>query len=205
MKQEYINARGNNVKKTKFWKLFLWIMPALFLIFLAGFVFIRIYLVSLNASSEVLQLIDISMLLLFIMVILFFLFVMFHYLEIRYFYIPVWRWIVSGFKGKPELPFPRFPWATKAEMTKAKSKMNKKQRACMWLGNVCMLVGIIPITIGVLWFLVLDITGEHTVGSTSLILFWVGIFMFFTGVCIVRISIPKCTQHVDIPKNKPDE
>ena len=205
MEQENTNTCDKNVKRTQFWKLFLWIAPALFLILLAGFVVFRIYLVSINASSEVLELIDFSMLIAFITVVFVFMVIRLHYLEIRYIQLPVWCWIASGFKGEPELPFPRFPWATKAAMTKAKRKMNKKQRTCMWLGDICSFVGMILIINRVAWRWILTIKSESIIGSVSLTLFWVGIFMFFIGMCIVRISIPKCTQHMALPQNKQDE
>jgi hypothetical protein len=173
-----------NVKKTKFWKLFLWIVPTLLLILLAGFVVIRIYLVPQDGSSEISQLLGLSMLLLFIMVILIFMFVRFHYLEIRYLYIPVWRWIASGFKGEPELPFPRLAWAKKSVRAEAKSKMNKKQRACIWLGNICGFVGTILMLYGVVWRLILTIKGDRAVGHVSFILFFIGSFVFIAGLCV---------------------
>jgi hypothetical protein len=184
MEQENPNVCEKNVKKTKFWKLFLWIVPTLFLILLAGFVVIRIYFVPQDGTSEISQLLGLSMLLLFIMVILIFMFVRFHYLEIRYLQIPVWRWMANGFKGEPKLPFPRLPWAKKSVRVEARRKMNKKQRACIWLGDICSFVGTNLMLYGVLWRLILRIKGELTVGHVSFILFWIGIIIFFLGVFV---------------------
>lgn len=203
MEQRNIMTNKENSAKTNFWKLFLWIVPTLFLILLAGITVIGIYLAPQDGSAGTSQLVGLSKQLMILAVIFAFIGILTIYISVRWIQIPAWRWIASGFKGEP--CYPHLPWITKLAMTKAKSKMNRKQRACMWLGNVCMLVGIIPITIGVVWFIVLDITGEHTVGSTSLILFWIGIIMFFTGVCIVRISIPKCTQNMALPQNREEE
>jgi hypothetical protein len=204
MEQENSKTDEKNSEKPKV-MLRVFIIPILLLMLLTGITVIGIHLVPQDDSGETSQLTGLTTLILIIAVILLFIGTWTIYFSTRYIQFPVWRWIASGVKGEPKLPFPRLPWATKSAMAKAKGKMNKKQRACMWLGNVCMLVGIIPITIGVVWFIVLDITGEHTVGSTSLILFWIGIFMFFTGVCIVRISMPKCTQNMALLQNKQDE
>lgn len=185
MEQENIITNKENSNKRKFWKLFLWIVPALFLILLAGFVVIRIYLVPQDDSSGMSQMTGLVMLIAFIMVIFVFMVVRFHYLEIRYIQLPVWRWMASGFKGEPKLPFPRFSWATKSARAEAKSKMNKKQRACIWLGNTCAVVGVILILVTRVWKIILDIRGEeYTVGSISSKLFWIGIFIFFTGICV---------------------
>ena len=43
-----------------------------------------------------------------------------HYYSIRYMHIPVWRWIVSGFRGEPNLP-----WMRKATRVKPKEKKDK--------------------------------------------------------------------------------
>ena len=40
-----------------------------------------------------------------------------HYYDVRYTQIPVWRWIASGFKGEPNLP-----WMTKTKKVKTKKK-----------------------------------------------------------------------------------
>jgi len=107
-----------------------------------------------------------------------------HYLLIRWIDIPCWRWMIGGCKGEPKLPFPRFSWATKSAKAEAKSKMNNKQRACIWFGNTCATVGVISMLISSVWFVVLDITGEHHIGSIPFKLFWIGAFIFFTGTCI---------------------
>jgi hypothetical protein len=183
MEQKNTKKDANNNKKPKV-GLFLFVIPILLLILLVGGIHIGIYLVEQSDSDVISQVLGLSMLLLFIMVILVFMFVMFHYLEIRYLYIPVWRWIASGFKGEPKLPFPRLAWAKKSVRVEARSKMNKKQRACIWLGNICSFVGTILMLYCVVWHLILTIKGDRTVGHVSFILFLIGTFIFFTGVCV---------------------
>lgn len=78
-------------------------------------------------------------------------------------------------------------------MAKAKSKRNKKQLACMWLGNICGFAGVILIINDVVWRWILTIKGERHLGSVPFILFGIGIFIFFAGVFIVKASIPKDT------------
>jgi hypothetical protein len=68
--------------------------------------------------------------------------------------------------------------------------MNKKQKACMWLGRICSAVGTILIMIGVVWRWVFTIRGERVVGSIASKVFWVGAITLFAGLCIIRISMP---------------
>lgn len=145
-----------------------------------GFVIWRIQ----NRNSEGWEIFALAGIVLFLSTMFFMACMWLHYLEIRWLYIPCWRWMASGCKGEPKLPFPRFSWATKSARAEAKSKMNKKQRACIWFGNTCSGLGAILLLIAVLWRLVLTITGEETIGSTANILFGIGIFIFFAGICV---------------------
>ena len=167
-----------NRKKQKV-SLFLFVIPILLLILLVGVIYIGIYLLEQSDRDVISQVISLAALVLFIMIILVFMFVWFHYLEIRYLYIPVWRWIASGSKGEPELPFPRFPWAKKSVRAEAKRKMNKKQRACVWLGDIFGFIGTMLMLYGVVWRLILTIKGVRTVGHVSFILFFIGVFIPF--------------------------
>lgn len=183
MEQENTKTDEKNSKKPKV-MLYLFIIPILLLILLTGITVIGVYFVEQNGGSQTSQLIGLTALILIIAVILLFIGTWRIYFSTRYIQIPMWRWIASGFKGEPKLPFPRFSWATKSAKAEAKSKMNKKQRACIWLGNICASVGMISMLFGLVWHLIQDITGKSTLGSTSLTLFWVGTFMFFTGICV---------------------
>ena len=112
--------------------------------------------------------------------------------------------MANGCKGEPKFPFQLFSWQTKSGRARAKSKMNKKQRACMWLGDICTVVGIISLAIGVVWYIVQDITGELRVALPHYIVL-VGLLIIFAGVVIVRISIPKDTQNEALLENKQEE
>ena len=187
-----------NSAERKFWKLFLWIVPTLFLILLAGFVVIRIYLAPIDDSSEISQLLGLSMLMVFIAVVLVVMVVRFQYLDIRYIQLPLWRWMASGFKGEPKLPFPRFSWTTKSARAEAKSKMNKKQRACIWFGNTCATVGVILTINDVVWRWIFTIKGENHFGSVPYILLWIGLFFLFAGVCISGLVYKRTLKTGDL-------
>ena len=83
-----------------------------------------------------------------------------------------------------------FPWLRKLKMAKSISKMNKKQKACMWLGRICSAIGTILIIIGVVWRWIFTIRGDRFVGSIQYKIFWVGAITLFAGLCIIRISMP---------------
>lgn len=183
MEQENTKTDEKKRKETKV-MLFLFIIPILLLILLTGITVIGVYFVEQNGGSQTSQLIGLTALILIIAVILLFIGTWRIYFSTRYIQIPMWRWIASGFKGEPKLPFPRFSWATKSARAEAKSKMNKKQRACIWLGNICCFAGMILIINDVVWRWILTIKGERHLGSVSSILFWIGIFIFFTGICV---------------------
>jgi len=75
-------------------------------------------------------------------------------------------------------------------MAKSISKMNKKQKACVWLGKICSGVGALITITGVVWRWIFTIRGDRIVGSIPFKIFWVGAITFFAGICILRISIP---------------
>jgi len=113
-----------------------------------------------------------------------------HYLEIRWLYIPYWRWMIDGFKGKPDTPVARF-FITREQIAEAKQKMSRSQHVWMWVGNVCGGLGVILLLIAVFWRLVLAVTGEGilTIGSTGKMLFLVGFLISISGFGIVRICV----------------
>ncbi len=111
-----------------------------------------------------------------------------YYLEIRWLYIPYWRWMVGGFKGKPDTPVARF-LITREQMAEAKREMSRSEHVWMWVGNVCSGLGVILLLIAVFWRLILAITDERTIGSTANILFLVGFLISISGFGIVRICV----------------
>jgi high-affinity Fe2+/Pb2+ permease len=113
-----------------------------------------------------------------------------HYLEIRWLYIPYWRWMTGGFKGRPDTPLARF-LITREQIAEAKQKMSRSQHVWMWVGNVCGGLGVILLGIAVFWRLVLAITFKETIGSTANMLFLIGFLISISGFGIVRICIGK--------------
>lgn len=186
--------------------LFLWIIPMLLLFPLVGLLAIAVYFFPDGSSTdiEISQVIGLITIVVIIAALSLLITVWRLYSSVRYIQLPVWRWIVSGFKGEPKLPFPRFSWATKSARAEAKSKMNKKQRACIWLGNICSFVGMILIINRVAWRWILTIKGESIIDSVSLTLFWVGIFMFFTGICVSGLVYQRILKTQPL-QNKQDE
>lgn len=172
-----------NEKKPKL-GLFLFVIPILFLILLVGVIHIGVYLVEQSYSDVTSQVIGLAALVLIISVITLLTGTMVLYFSIRYLQIPVWRWMASGFKGEPKLPFPRLAWAKKSVRVEARSKMNKKQRACIWLGDICGFVGLVLLLYAMAWRLILTIKGDRIFGHVSFILFFIGAFVFIAGACV---------------------
>jgi len=178
-------------------RLFTWITVILSLVILVGFTGIGIYLWMQGDNSEASELLSWSGGFIVFAGILCFVATWIHYGSIRWIQIPAWRWMISGFKGTPDTPFTRFRFVpTRAEIAESKKKMSKLQHIGMWFGNVCVALGILFMLIGVLWYLVLDVKGERTIGSTANMLLLVGILIFFLGVLIVRISMKKSAKKV---------
>lgn len=59
------------------------------------------------------------------------------------------------------------------------TKMNKGQKACVWLGSICCTVGVLISMSSVVWRWILRIRGDRTVGSIASKVFWVGAVAFF--------------------------
>ncbi len=70
------------------------------------------------------------------------------------------------------------------------AKMNKRQKACVWLGRICSAVGVFVTITSVVWRWVLTIRGDRVVGSNSFKILLVGAVTFFAGLCIIRIGKP---------------
>ena len=98
--------------------LFIWILPILTLLLLLGTTFIGVYFIIEHGSSISPIQIRLFATILGVVTVLFFIVcVLSHYYDVRYSQIPVWRWIASGFKGEPTLP-----WMTKTKKVETKEK-----------------------------------------------------------------------------------
>ena len=87
-------------------------------------------------------------------------------------------------------------------MAQAKSKMNKKQRACVWFGNICGFVGIVLMIYDVAWRWIFTIKGENHTGSLPAKLFWIGILIFFTGTCVSGLVYHRVLKNTAPPENR---
>ena len=174
-----------DTQKRKPMRLFTWITAILSLVILVGFTGIGIYDWMLGDNGEASELLAWSAVL---SGILCFVGTWTIYASVRWIQIPIWRWMIGGFKGAPNTPLARSV-ITREQIAEAKKKMSKLQRILMWVGNVFAALGLICLLIGGLWHLVLDVTGKGTIGSTANMLFLVGILILFLGMCIIRISI----------------
>ena len=176
--------------------LFLFIIPILLLILLTVITVIGVYLLEQDTIGATSQLIGLAALGGIIAVVILLISIWRQYYSIRYLQIPLWRWIASGFKGKPDVPHIGLA-IRKSKDTKHYKEMSKIERICMLLGSVCQLFGIVLLIIGVSWFLVLDITRKGTVGSIALTLFCVGALIYILGSFINYISTRKDTKRGD--------
>ena len=68
--------------------------------------------------------------------------------------------------------------------------MNKRQKAFVWFGRICSVVGTILILNGVVWRWIFTIRGERNVGRIPHKLLLAGAFILIAGLCIIRISMP---------------
>lgn len=169
-------------------RLFTWITLILSFVVLVGFTGTGIYVWMQGDNGEASKLLAWSGGFIVFAGILCFVGTWILYGAIRWIQIPIWRWMIGGFKGTPDTPFARSV-ITREQIAEAKKKMSKLQRIWMWVGNVCMALGLIFMLIGVPCYIVLDVTGERSVGSVASMLFWAGILILFLGMCIFRISI----------------
>lgn len=174
--------------------LFLFIIPILFLILLTVITVIGVYLLEQDTDGVISQLIIFLTPLIVIIVVASLL--MRHYYSIRYLQLPLWRWMAGGFKGKPDVPHIGLA-IRKAKETELYKEMSRIERICMLLGCFFQLSGIVLLCIGILWFLVLDITRKGTVGSIALTLFWIGALSYILGSFIIYISTRKDTKRGD--------
>jgi len=177
-----------DTQKRKPMRLFTWITAILSLAILVGFTGIGIYAWMQGDNGKASELFALSGGFIILSGILCFVGTWTIYASVRWIQIPIWRWMMGGFKGAPNTPFAR-SIITREQIAEAKKKMSRLQHILMWVGNVCMALGVIFLLIAVPWRLVLDVTGERTVGSTANMLFLVGILILFLGMCIFRISI----------------
>ena len=177
-----------DTQKRKPMRLFTWITAILSLVILVGFTGSGIYIWMLGDNGEISELFALSVVFIFFAGILCFVVTWKTYASIRWLQIPVWRWMIGGFKGTPDTPLARSV-ITREQIAEAKKKMSRLQRIFMWVGNVFAALGVICLLIAVPWRIVLSITGEGTIGSTANMLFLVGILILFLGMCIIRISI----------------
>jgi uncharacterized BrkB/YihY/UPF0761 family membrane protein len=180
-------STNGNEKKRKQTRpvLLLWIIPLLLLIVLTGITVLGVCLLEQSDSSLTSQLKGLGVLVVIIAVISLLIGTLCLYSSARYVQLPAWRWIASGFKGEPNVP-----WIKKSKKPEAKYKMNKRQQACVWLGRICSVVGVILIIIGVVWRWIFTLGGDSFVGSITTYVFWVGAITFFAGLCIIKIDIP---------------
>jgi uncharacterized BrkB/YihY/UPF0761 family membrane protein len=195
MKQNNSTKDKKNSKKPNV-TLFLFVIPILLLILLTIVTVIGVYLIEQNTRGSTPQFIGLATLGAIIAVVTLLIATWTIYYSIRYFQIPAWRWIAGGFKGKPDFPHTRL-MIRKSKDTKHYKEMNKIERICMLMGYFCTFSGIVLLFIGVLWFLVLDITHESIVDSISLTLFCVGALLYFLGVFINYICTRKDTKRGD--------
>ena len=179
--------------------LFLWIIPLLLLILLTGITLIGVYLVEKYCSSLTSQMIGLGTLVTVMVAILLLVGILRVYYSIRYMQIPAWRWIACGFKGEPG--YPHLPWLRKSEIAKAKSMINKRQRACMWLGNICSVVGTILIINGVVWRWIFRIRGDRNVGRIPFKLLLAGAFILI-AVSVLSGSVGQLVRTMGQKKDK---
>jgi uncharacterized membrane protein len=177
-----------DTQKRKPMRLFTWITAIFSLVILVSTAGIGIYIWMLGDNSETSELFALSVVFVGVASILCFVVTWTTYASVRWLQIPVWRWMLGGFKGTPDTPLARSV-ITREQIAEAKKKMSRLQRIFMWVGNVCMALGVIFLLIAMPWHLVLDVTGEQTIGSTANMLFLAGILILFLGMCIFRISI----------------
>jgi len=169
--------------------LFLFIIPILLLILLMGIIVIGLRFIEQDGSSNTSQLMRLTVLIVTIAGISLLIGAWRIWVSMRYIQIPTWRWIASGFKG--EGSHPRFPRATRGAIAKGKQERNKKQRALMWLGRICCAVGVILSIYYVVSDWIFTIKSDRHFDSFRFALFCAGVFIFFSGVFVVKSSMPK--------------
>ena len=143
-------------KKERVARLFTWITVILSLVILVGTTGSGIYIWMQGDNGEASELLALSGKFFVLSGILCFVGTWTIYASVRWIQIPIWRWIIGGFKGAPDTPFARFV-ITREQIAEAKKKMSRLQRICVWVGNVCMALGVLFMLIGVLWLSLIHI------------------------------------------------
>ena len=120
MKQANCNSQENDHIRTKM-LFFILILPLLSFILLIGVTSLgAFYVLEQGPNISPFRIRLIAAITLCAAVSCIIVWVLSHYYSIRYMHIPVWRWIVSGFRGEPNLP-----WMRKATRVKPKEKKDK--------------------------------------------------------------------------------
>ena len=72
------------------------------------------------------------------------------------------------------------------------TKMNRRQqkKACVWLGRICSVAGVLITISSVVWRWIVTIKGDRIGSSNSFKIALVGAVTFFAGLCFIRISKP---------------
>jgi hypothetical protein len=123
MEQE--NHNSDEIKKIKTKAVFfIWILPILSLALLTGITVIGVHFLEQDSSISPSRLIRIATIAVIVTVLCVIVSFLHQYYCIRYMQIPVWRWIASGFKGEPALP-----WIKKPKKPEAKDKLNKGNKS----------------------------------------------------------------------------
>jgi len=143
-----------DTQKRKPMRLFTWITAILSLAILLGFIGIGIYIWMLGDNGETSELFALSVGFIIFAGILCFVVTWILYGSIRWIQIPIWRWMIGGFKGAPDTPFARSV-ITREQIAEAKKKMSRLQHIFMWVGNVFAALGVICLLIAVPWRIVL--------------------------------------------------
>jgi len=100
---------------------FIWILPILSLAVMTMIAVIAVYSLEKDSSISPSRLIRIGITTVIVVVMYLISSFVHQYYCIRYMQIPVWRWMASGFKGEP-----RLPWITNNRNAKAKEKKDIK-------------------------------------------------------------------------------
>ena len=101
------NNTQKDKKLGKFTKpvILLWIIPLLLLILVTVITVIGVHFLESREGDVTSQLKNYTVLILIIVVILLIIGFLRLYSSIRYIQFPIWRWMVKGFKGKPDVPW----------------------------------------------------------------------------------------------------
>ena len=118
------NSTNDNAKQGKQTRpvLLLWIIPLFLVVLLTGMTVIGVRLLDQSESGMTSQMKGLTILVIIIAVISLLLGALRIYSSVRYIQLPTWRWMASGFKGKPALP-----WSLKSKDAEAEKQLNRKE------------------------------------------------------------------------------